>query len=61
MQLTVCSYHNRVVNRPFPVRAKYARNACVGTGVQGDYVSAKINTQIYMGLMEKIAVFSTSF
>ena len=27
---------------------------------KGDYVSAKINTRIYMGLMGEIAILSTS-
>ena len=30
------------------------------TGVRDDYVSAKINTRIYMGLMGEIAILSTS-
>ena len=55
-------------NRPFPVRPKYAWNACVGVPLyawlqywsKGDYVSAKINTRIYMGLMGEIAILSTS-
>ena len=60
-----------VVNRPFPIRAKYAWNACVGvlpcldglgdsTGVRDDYVMAGVYTRIYMALMGNISIRLTS-
>ena len=59
-------------NSPFPVRAKYVWNACVGvspcfaglghsTGVLNDFVMhASVNTRIYMVLMENIAILLAS-
>ena len=56
---------------PFPIRAKYAWNACVGvlpcldglgdiTGVRDDYVMAGVYTRIYMALMGNISIRLTS-
>ena len=61
----------QIYNRPFPVRAKYAWNVCVGvqrlhwlgwasTGVRDDYVMAGVYTRIYMALMGNIAILLAS-
>ena len=68
LQLRPADHYTTVVNRPFPIRAKYAWNACVGvllcldglgdsTGVRDDYVMAGVYTRIYMALMGNVYSF----